>query len=125
MTYAEGKLSPKDEFVSSDPLRFKSFDDLLLKLILIPKLFLKKDHHLRQKSIMYKFDAFLGYLPNCSHRSRFLPIWSFWLFWYWGRWWTLFVFSYIFESDHQTVSIWTIEILKNHFTLMKYVVLYI
>ena len=30
-TYAEGKLSPNDEFVSSDPIRFKSLDDLLLK----------------------------------------------------------------------------------------------
>ena len=30
-TYAEGKLSPKLEFVSSEPMRFKSFDDLLLK----------------------------------------------------------------------------------------------
>ena len=58
-------------------------------------------------------------LPYCSHRGSFLPIWYFWLFWNWCWWWTFFVLLYIFESDHQTVSIWTIEILKNHFTFVK------
>ena len=58
----------------------------------------------------------LSNLPYCSHRGSFLPIWSFWLFWNWCWWWALFVFSDIFESDHQTVSIRTIEILKNNLT---------
>ena len=62
------------------------------------------------------FRKILSNLPYCSHRGSFLPIWYFWLFWNWCWWWTLFVFSDIFESDHQTVSIRTIEILKNHLT---------
>ena len=57
---------------------------------------------------------YLNNLPYCSHRGSFFPVWSFWLFWLWCWWWALFVFSYIFESDHQTISIWTIEILKNY-----------
>ena len=60
-------------------------------------------------------------LPHCSHRGSFLPIWSFWLFWNWCWWWTFFVFLHIFESDHQTVSIGTIEILKNHLKFVKIV----
>ena len=75
---------------------------------------------LKKTILMLLILIILSNLPNCSHRGCFLPIWSFWyLFWNWCWWWTLFVFSDIFESDHQTVSIRTIEILKNHLTFVK------
>ena len=68
---------------------------------------------------IFWWNSILSNLPHCSHCGSFLPIWSFWLFWNWCWWWTFFVFLHIFESDHQTVSIRTIEILKKHLTFLK------